>query len=249
MSTILQALQKSKLDQAGGPQPVIQSPIRIHKWKIAVALALFTIIALLGTLVYLLLPSSNVPPNNTVMVQPVANQQLVKVTFETKPLLAPAKKVQKQSNKVVKAAKQDKPIAPAITTSEADKQQEQVANSDEPSSDLKKRFELAMLLTDIEQNENQVDEYSLEEGMNDGSDIYEMSSAFQDKVPLIRYDSHMYSSIVTERWIRINGEKLTEGEFDSTGQLELIEIQPQRSIFRLERQSFSVESLTDWKGY
>ncbi|MCP4324873.1 MAG: general secretion pathway protein GspB [Psychromonas sp.] len=247
MSTILQALQKSKFDQAGGPPPLTQPAIKVYKWKIAISLALFTIIALLGTLVYLLLNPQSEPKNNTAMVQPAMEQQLVKVTFETKPLPAPAEKINKQPNKVVK---KEKPIATPVT---ANKGKELVAkqtnDDDAPSSDLKKRFELAMLLTEIEQDKNPVDDITHEEGMNDGSDIREMSSDFQDKVPLIRYDSHMYSSVVADRWIRINGEILTEGEFDSTGQLELIEIQPQRSIFRLERQSFSVESLTDWKGY
>ena len=76
-----------------------------------------------------------------------------------------------------------------------------------------------------------------------------MSRGFQEKVPAIQYNSHMYSSVPEDRWIRINGKTLKEGGFDNTGLLELIEIQPQRSIFRLGRQSFSIEALTDWKGY
>jgi len=249
MSTILQALQKSKFDQAGGPPPVAQSSIKVHKWKIAISLALFTIIALLGTLIYLLLNPPSEHLVNTKVNQPSSEQQLVKVTFETKPLPAPAKTVKAQPIKIVDAVRKEKPIAPPVTASEGNELTQKVANDNEVSSDLKKRFELALLLTEIEQDKNHIEDFTEEEGMNDGSDIREMSSAFQDKVPFIRYDSHMYSSVVADRWIRINGEKLTEGEFDSTGQLELIEIQPQRSIFRLERQSFSVESLTDWKGY
>ena len=123
-------------------------------------------------------------------------------------------------------------------------------NYDEISEDLKKRFELAVMLT--EQEENSVDgmvEDDFVEENSDGSDIHLMSSNFQNQIPVMRYDSHVYSSVVADRWIRINGERLVEGSFDSTGKLEVIEIQPQRSIFRFGRQSFSLESLTDWKGY
>ncbi|PKG40583.1 general secretion pathway protein GspB [Psychromonas sp. Urea-02u-13] len=248
MSTILQALQKRKFDQAGGPPPVIQQPNKALHWKIAASAALFIIIALLSALIYLLLnPRGEAQTYSapTALVQPVVNNHLVKVTFETKPLPVLVPKVKKVAPvKVSSKPKQVAKIAPS-----REKGIEKSMATEEPSTDLQKRFELALLLTDIEQNENPTDEFTEEEGMNDGSDIREMSSAFQDKVPFIRYDSHMYSSVVNDRWIRINGETLKEGEFDSTGQLELLEIQPQRSIFRLERQSFSVESLTDWKGY
>ncbi|HEY5714911.1 MAG TPA: general secretion pathway protein GspB [Psychromonas sp.] len=111
------------------------------------------------------------------------------------------------------------------------------------SDDLRQRFELA-LLSNPEQ-----EPLSLTATGNDGSDIYEMSSEFQKKVPSIRYDTHIYSTIARERWIKVNGEKLKEGQFDGQGQIQLLEIQPNRSIFRLGRQSFSLESLTDWKGY
>jgi len=118
----------------------------------------------------------------------------------------------------------------------------------EVSEELKKRFELALLLNPIEE-QSEIIENNDEEIFSDGTDIHQMSSGFQNKVSPISYEAHVYSSIVEDRWIRINGERLIEGDFDSSGQLQLIEIQPQRSIFRVERQSFSLESLDDWKGY
>jgi general secretion pathway protein B len=248
MSTISQALQKRKFSQAGGLPPVIQQPNNALHWKIAASAALFIIIVLLSALIYLLLnprgkaQADSVP---TTLEQPVVNNHLVKVSFETKPLPDFVPKVKK----VAPVKVLSKPQQLIKTTPSSDQKIEKKVSVEEVTTDLQKRFELALLLTEIEHNENPTDEFTEEEGITDGSDIREMSSAFQYKVPLIRYDSHMYSSVVNDRWIRINGEMLKEGEFDSTGQLELLEIQPQRSIFRLERQSFSVESLTDWEGY
>lgn len=111
------------------------------------------------------------------------------------------------------------------------------------SDDLRQRFELALL------SATGKEEISTPAISNDGRDIYEMATEFQRKVPSIIYDTHIYSTIARERWIRINGEKLKEGQFDGQGQIQLLEIQQNRSIFRFGRQSFSLESLTDWKGY
>ena len=111
------------------------------------------------------------------------------------------------------------------------------------SNDLQRRFELALL--DIPKQEI----LSSPEIHHDGSDLHEMSAEFQKKVPSIQYDAHLYSTIVGERWIKINGENLKEGQFDKQDEIQLLKIQPNRSIFRVGRQSFSLESLTDWKGY
>lgn len=110
------------------------------------------------------------------------------------------------------------------------------------SDDLQQRFELALLDSSEQQ------EFSSPVINNDGSDISDMSSSFQKRVPSIAYDTHVYSTNAGDRWIKINGEKLKEGQFDRQGKIQLLEIQPNRSIFRVGQQSFSLESLTDWKG-
>jgi general secretion pathway protein B len=258
MSTILKALQKNKFDQPAGPISIApSSEIALH-WKVAFSSALVIIIALLSILIYLLLnprgehiatsPTEASPQNAPTpeWSQPSTNNNLVKVTFETKPLPIQAPKIKKVTPLNVTSSPTKKTQKQA---NQINKPESQISIEDVPNA-LKKRFALAELLIDIEQNENPTDEISEEdEEMQDGSDIREMSTTFQNKVPLILYDSHMYSSSAADRWIRINGEVLKEGDFDSTGQLEILEIQPQRSIFRLQRQSFSLESLTDWKGY
>lgn len=255
MSTILDALQKSKLAQAGGIANIAQQHSQTNYWKIAISCGLLIIILLLSTLIYLqLTPRSEVPSNTaplSAQTQLASENHLIKVNFETKPLPTPTPEIKRVPPvkkvapvKLVKKPEQVVKSQPQINQ----KKDNKIAIEDVPS-DLKKRFELALLMTDIEQNESPNEAFSESKSTTDGSDIHEMSSDFQDKVPLIRYDSHMYSSVANDRWIRINGEKLKEGEFDSSGEIELLEIQPQRSIFRLQRQSFSIESLTDWKGY
>jgi general secretion pathway protein B len=263
MSTISQALLKTKFEQAGGVPSIAQQRNGSIRWKVAFSIVTFISIALLSALLYLLLNPRNesqVDITKIEVVKPITNNQLVKVTFETQPMpekVAITKVIKTvtaietasvEKNTLPKSPPKKTAVAKEILANNIAKKV-QVVNYEDASSDLKKRFQLAVLLTEIEQDKNAIENVPQDEELNDGSDIHDMSSNFQSKVPLMRYDSHMYSSLIDERWVRINGETLKEGDFDSTGQLELLEIQPQRSIFRVERQSFSVESLTDWKGY
>lgn len=260
MSTILQAQQKNKLEQAGGPPLIIQKNTNIQLWKVLLGIALTTIIALLTILIYLLLnPRPLAPTVQTVEKPPVVEEapQLLKVSFETEPLTIiapviaatqqkPATVAKKEVTQEVSEVKQPLP-SPSKKENPQEVVVEQTREQQQSAEELKKRFDLAVLMTEIDENELQTD--YIDDENSDGSDIRQMNSDFQNKVPLIRYDSHMYSTIAADRWIRINGETLKEGDVDSSGELELLEIQPQRSIFRLDRQSFSLESLVDWKGY
>ena len=259
MSTILKALQKNKREQSSAGMINTHSMAKASHWKTATFLALFIIIALSSALIYLQVTPQTKPQEQVISQQkvitsaspiagnaPKIDNELVKISFETKPL---PKVIHKP--KPIKIVSTPKKVIPK--KNHPKNQTVSSKNNDvEAESDLERRFKLALLLDDIEKKGDPKSEFKDEmkqEETGDGSDIHEMGSAFQNKIPLIRYDAHMYSSDVSDRWIRINDEVLKEGQFDSTGKLELLEIQPQRSIFRLDRQSFSIESLTDWKGY
>jgi len=261
MSTILQALQKSKLEQSTSPAPVMIINSQPLFWKVAISTALLIIITLLSTLIYLQLTQRN--ETQPVVVELVKNEpviestpsieksHIIKVNFDTQPIdllptnVAPEKVV--QETKTAQAPQQA--ISATATSKPKEVPVQQSLDDIEPSNALKERFKMAVLLSDIEENEADSNNSAELETLGDSTDIHQMSGSFQNKVPLIEYQAHMYSSEQQERWIRINGEVLNEGQFDSTGELELLEIQPQRSIFRLQRQSFSIESLSDWKGY
>ncbi|WP_094752649.1 general secretion pathway protein GspB [Psychromonas sp. CD1] len=116
---------------------------------------------------------------------------------------------------------------------------------DELPHKLESRFKAA-LLVDNKKADNASS--TLDEVSVDSTDLSDMPSDFQHLVPAIYYATHMYSSVVTERFIKINGKRLTEGMFDNTGKIQLLEIQPQLSIFRVENQRFSLQSLVDWPG-
>ncbi|WP_019613564.1 general secretion pathway protein GspB [Psychromonas ossibalaenae] len=272
MSTILQALQKQQASQNTQIHDNMLLENDNLKWKAALLTALLVIICLLGVLIYMQFhPFSGVNSQQPVIVQnnsvqktekvtaeqPVSRSEkpavgtVEKLTFVTKPL--PEVKVQepeqilvsalpKSKKQVTAEQKNSSNVAPAEPGSEKIPQE---LDYSEVSDDLQKRFKLAVLESQAAAKSPAIEE----EETGDGSDINQMGYAFQEKVPAMSYDFHVYSTIVEDRWIRINGEDLREGQFDAAGKIKLIEIQPQRSIFRIGRQSFSLESLTDWKGY
>jgi general secretion pathway protein B len=255
MSTILAALQKQKSSLSAHfvQQPEVEKGL--FKWRVALLTSLLFAIGLLSVLLYLQLSGEaksirmqpSIAPNvievdsDIIEVIPLAvNEIPVKITkkapkavreitFATQPL--PEYKKQELPTKLVP----DKLTASAANLSG---ELDYSAVSDE----LQQRFEIALA------DSKKQDKLSSVAVSSDGRDLHEMASKFQQKVPGIRYDTHIYSSIAQDRWIKINGNTLREGQFDPQGKIQLLEIQPNRSIFRLDRQSFSLESLTDWKS-
>ncbi|MFP3480408.1 general secretion pathway protein GspB, partial [Burkholderia sp. SIMBA_057] len=59
------------------------------------------------------------------------------------------------------------------------------------------------------------------------------------------YDSHMYRSSASQRWIELNGQRLYEG--DALNQLTILRIEPQKVVLVKDSQAFSQPALEDWQ--
>lgn len=270
MSTILDALQKQDNNYSAHEEKKTDH----MPWKMALLTALMVIISLLGTLLYM--QFNNVEKttntqgnlNEPSLLKPINEGGVVvqeseyievatlKATTLEATKLKPVKRMTFDTQPLPEYEKQVA-VSPQLTTDDQivmniDDEKNIVRatpdNNDEidysdVSSELKQRFERAL------ENGEQQGQQALIDSMGSSSDIHQMSTDFQKKVPPIRYDSHMYSSLAENRWIRINGETLKEGEFDSLNDIELVEIMPNRSVFRFGLQSFTLESLVDWQGY
>ena len=258
MSTILNALQKQTAEQTY-KMPYTQSN---RHWKVALFISLLVIVALLSTLIFILLnplvdsASKNtqaemvlqakpakqpLPAINSALQNETAEKLISKVSFPTKRLPIPVNKTISEEVETALVEASEK----AVVLSDETEQPEALPEIDysNVSDELQLRFERALLM------DEKKDKEFIESENSDGADLHQMASDFQDRVPAISYDFHVYSSVVQERWIRINGEDLIEGQFDSSDKLQVVEIQPNRTIFRLGSQSFSLQSLTDWQGF
>jgi|GEM_PF-2532882 len=264
MSTILRALQKQKSEQSHTMPAFIEKEGSI-KWKLALLASLLVIISLLAVVIYLLVnpvdreqpPAFSAPVatlhsvNKEVLAisKKTEDKLIRKISFDLAPLPTvsitdPLPEATAQLTEALESGAEQAVVVSAEKPVPADNFRQEIDYGD-TSADLQLRFENALLISGAEDKE--VVEQVQKEG--DGSDIHQMSSEFQSKVPAISYASHIYSSVPAKRWVRINDEDLKEGQFDSSGQIEVIEIQAERTIFRVGRQSFSLELLTDWQGF
>ena len=260
MSTILNALQKQTAEQA-----CKMSYTQSNKhWKVALFISLLVIIALLTTLIFILLnplvdPASKntqaemvlqanparqpLPAINSALQKDTAEKLIRRVSFPTKRLPMSVDKTISKDIETALLDSSDKPLRVVLSDETELPQALPEIDYSNVSDQLQLRFERALLM------DEEKDKAFIESENSDGADLHQMASDFQDQVPAISYDFHVYSSVVQERWLRINGEDLTEGQFDSSGKLQVVEIQPDRTIFRLGSQSFSLQSLTDWQGF
>ena len=266
MSTILKALEKNKEQN----QPVIVDKSADTIWKSMMVAALLVIVILLTIVVFLLFKptveaAKPIPyiPSVAELIHAAPEQKnphydslVSEVDFNTAPLPTVSQKteikwtpavkanVNAGKNSVAKNAESDQLIIDGSVPkrSISSKQDTNHISLDDVPDDLQQRFALAV----EEESNTTFTEYVDKDEELVTSDIASMPARFQYRVPVMRYDSHVYSSEAKDRWIRINGVDLRVGE--SLGEIELVDILPHQSIFRLGKQSFTLESLQDWKG-
>jgi general secretion pathway protein B len=65
------------------------------------------------------------------------------------------------------------------------------------------------------------------------------------RLPSMAFSAHMYASQASERWVRVNGTRMIEGD-KIDGLIEIIRIEPQHIILNYSGQTFSMAALTDW---
>lgn len=69
--------------------------------------------------------------------------------------------------------------------------------------------------------------------------------AFQDAIPHLTFQAHLYSSDDSKRWVRVNGKDRVEGDTIANG-VRLVAILPNRVILSAQGQMFSLGAMTDW---
>ncbi|AWB66831.1 hypothetical protein C2869_10485 [Saccharobesus litoralis] len=75
--------------------------------------------------------------------------------------------------------------------------------------------------------------------------LVDMPQSIQQQVPSLSFQTHIYSSIASERWIKVNGRVVKEGEMVAPN-VRLVEIQPQQVILAVQEDEFSLPALADW---
>jgi general secretion pathway protein B len=134
-----------------------------------------------------------------------------------------------------------------VSGSESSDVAQTMTKSPEPapqiSADVLARFRKAM---------NEVEDLPVTaapvETISSGEDvprIDQLPAWVMNRLPRMAFSAHMYASIDSERWIRVNGTRMVKGD-KIDGIIEIIRIEPQHVILNYSGQTFSMAALTDW---
>lgn len=76
-------------------------------------------------------------------------------------------------------------------------------------------------------------------------DINQLDDLLQRQLPALRFEAHVYASDAKQRWIKVNGKDLQQGQW-VTADIQVKEILPQYVVLQFNQTQFSVEALADW---
>ena len=114
--------------------------------------------------------------------------------------------------------------------------------SGEVSAELAARFNAAMTATDAYQRQR-------ESGDADRGPhpvhLTELPEWYQQLVPPLSFSSHIYSTDDDNRWVKVNGQVVREGELIDSN-LRLVAIHPQEVVIEMQNRRFTLPALTDW---
>ncbi|TLU67257.1 hypothetical protein FE810_02950 [Thalassotalea litorea] len=75
--------------------------------------------------------------------------------------------------------------------------------------------------------------------------LTQLASSYRNTIPAIQFSLHMYSSDISSRWVRMNGQDYFEGGTSPEG-IVIEEIQPQFVVMSYRGKSFRLPALSSW---
>lgn len=116
-------------------------------------------------------------------------------------------------------------------------------NKGDVSPELLARFNQA-----LEELDNKATEYEPEPQVvvrDDLPRVDQLPVRMLTRLPSMAFNAHMYASRPSDRWVRVNGVQLGEGDWIND-KVQIVKIEAQRVILNFEGRDFSMAALTDW---
>lgn len=123
---------------------------------------------------------------------------------------------------------------PAVSESMPELQAEEVPEA------LRQKFQFAVEATGDKAPRPKVTEHAAP-----ARDIRTLDEMLQRQIPPLRFEAHVYASDPAQRWVKVNGKDLQEGQW-VTADIQIKEITANYVMMQTGRQLFSMEALTDW---
>jgi general secretion pathway protein B len=100
-------------------------------------------------------------------------------------------------------------------------------------------------IAELDKDESVESNFQRSTSYDDLPRVDQLSVATQTQIPSMAFSAHMYSSERPERWVRVNGRRLVEGDFIAEN-LRLVNIEPQKVILSFKDEVFTMNALSDW---
>ncbi len=113
-------------------------------------------------------------------------------------------------------------------------------SADEVSQELKDKFKFAM-----ESSSGETPKSGVRESAAPARDVRSLDDLLQRQIPPIRFEAHVFASEPKQRWVKVNGKDLQEGQW-VTADIQIKEITPNYVLMQTGRQMFSMEALSEW---
>ncbi|MGO1298441.1 MAG: general secretion pathway protein GspB [Vibrio sp.] len=81
----------------------------------------------------------------------------------------------------------------------------------------------------------------------DAMDIRQHINEFTGQLPPLNFQSHVYTTDVIRRWIKVNGVEYRQGDNLGPG-IQLLDIKPQSTVIKFHDKLIEIPALYDWKG-
>ncbi len=75
--------------------------------------------------------------------------------------------------------------------------------------------------------------------------IDQLPARLLTRLPAMDFSAHMYATVPRDRWVRVNGQDKTEGDWIGD-RVQIVNIEAQRVVLRFEGEVFAMTALTDW---
>lgn len=111
------------------------------------------------------------------------------------------------------------------------------------SDELRDKFALALQATENRASSGQ----QLRVHNAPARDISALDLVLQRQIPPLRFDAHVYATTPAQRWVKVNGKNLQEGQW-VTSDIRIREITAQYVLLEMGQQLFSIRALTEWSG-
>ncbi len=113
------------------------------------------------------------------------------------------------------------------------------------SPELMARFNAAVEAMDEQATDPQPEPRTKVSVRNDLPRVDQLPVRLLTRLPTMNFSAHMYASRSRDRWVRVNGMQLGEGDWIDD-KVQIVNIEAQQVVLAFEDELFTMAALTDW---